>query len=144
MTGDVIAGTMGSPNLRACMLPESVGIALNKADCVLIRPDREIVLPEYICWLLNMPSTLKLAQCLILGQTRLRISMGRLKTLVVPVPPLELQQKFARQIQQVEVLRQNMSDSQESLMELFQSSQMSAFAQSQPFVKIESGTLANV
>ena len=37
-----------------------------------------------------------MASGMILGQTRARISMGRLAELVVPVPPLTLQQDFAR------------------------------------------------
>jgi type I restriction enzyme S subunit len=92
--GDVLIGTLGDPNLRACVLPENVRRALNKADCVLLRPDRQIANAHYLTYLLNSPSTLRMASGLILGETRMRISMGRLRELSVPVPPLELQNQF--------------------------------------------------
>jgi type I restriction enzyme S subunit len=95
LPGDVLIGTLGEPNLRACIQPRNIEVALNKADCVQLRPDPEIATPEYVCWLLNMPSTLALAQDLVLGQTRARISMGRLGGLTVPKPPIELQRKFS-------------------------------------------------
>lgn len=98
LPGDVLVGTLGDPNLRACMLPATVPEALNKADCVHIRAREGRATNEYICWLLNMPSTLLLAQELIHGQTRTRVSMGRLRDLRVPLPPLELQQRFIKHV----------------------------------------------
>jgi len=93
--GDVLVGTLGDPNLRACILPESITEALNKADCVQIRVDAERADNEFVCWLLNLPHTLFLATRMIHGQTRERISMGQLAELRVPIPPLPLQQRFA-------------------------------------------------
>lgn len=42
LPGDVLVGTLGDPNLRACILPPEIPQALNKADCVQIRPNRNI------------------------------------------------------------------------------------------------------
>ncbi|TAK35888.1 MAG: restriction endonuclease subunit S [Chloroflexota bacterium] len=103
--GDVLVGTLGDPNLRACILPEWLPVALNKADCVQLRPDKRIANAPYICALLNQPATESMAQELIVGQTRLRISMGRLRGLAVPVPPLNLQHDFARRVSAVEKLK---------------------------------------
>jgi type I restriction enzyme S subunit len=100
--GDVLIGTLGDPNLRACIQPESLPIALNKADCVQLRPNKTIANASYVCALLNQPSVERMAHGLILGQTRLRISMGRLRGLIVPVPPLEQQQEFARRLEAAE------------------------------------------
>ncbi len=101
LPGDVLIGTLGDPNLRACILPKEVGRALNKADCVQFRPDRSKVTAAYVCWLLNMPGTLRMAQSLQAGQTRSRISMGRLAPLSVPCPPLELQMEFEKAVQEI-------------------------------------------
>lgn len=95
LPGDVIVGTMGDPNIRACILPDEIPEALNKADCVQIRAKPKKATAEYISWLLNLPSTLRMASNSISGQTRSRISMGRLREIVVPVPPYELQQTFS-------------------------------------------------
>jgi type I restriction enzyme, S subunit len=87
LPGDVLIGTLGDPNLRACIQPAWLRVALNKADCVQLRPDERVANATYICALLNQPATERMAQDLMYGQTRVRISMGRLLGLEVPVPP---------------------------------------------------------
>ncbi|MDD5176660.1 MAG: restriction endonuclease subunit S [Sterolibacterium sp.] len=92
---DVIIGTLGDPNLRAFVLPSTISEALNKADCVQFRCRQGVVSPAYICWLMNMPSTLAMAASLVQGITLTRISMGRLREMIVPSPPFDVQQAFA-------------------------------------------------
>ncbi len=96
LPGDVVVATLGDPNLRACILPPHIPRALNKADCVQVRPRQGVATSEFICWLINSPSTLQSARRLAHGQTRTRISMGLLKDLPVPVPGYELQEEFSR------------------------------------------------
>ena len=104
-TGDVLIGTLGEPHLRACIQPPSIRIAVNKADCVQARPNPAKASNQWMCWLLNMPSTLNLTPGLPHGQTRLRISMGQLANLPVPVPPIHIQYKFASLVERHERLR---------------------------------------
>jgi type I restriction enzyme S subunit len=99
--GDVLIGTLGEPNLRACVQPVWLPIAINKADCVQLRPDPAIVRAEYLCALINDPATEGLAQSLMLGQTRTRISMGRLRDLQIPIAPLEQQARFCKVVRSV-------------------------------------------
>ncbi len=121
LPGDVIVGTLGDPNLRACILPNYIPQALNKADCVQIRPLGAIATAEYICWLLNMPSTLQMSSGLIMGQTRSRISMGRLSTLSVPIPPIALQQSFSARVAEVHDIKEKQAVSRKSHDDLFKS-----------------------
>lgn len=125
--GDVLIGTMGDPNLRACIQPEWLTIALNKADCVLLRPDESVANAMFICALLNQPATERMAQDLIHGQTRARISMGRLRGLAVPVPPIALQREFARRVTAVEALKTAQRASLAELDALFATLQHRAF-----------------
>lgn len=118
--GDVIIGTMGEPNLRAMILPESIKEAMNKADCVQFRPNKSLVNSAFICWLLNMPGTLTLASGSILGQTRSRISMGRVAELRLPIPPLPLQEKFASIVQKFERIRRQQREATRQAEHLFQ------------------------
>ncbi|AKB21490.1 restriction endonuclease subunit S [Methanosarcina sp. WH1] len=127
LPGDVLVGTLGSPNLRACIQPDWLNVAINKADCIQFRPDERIVNAPYICSLLNQPATEKMAQDLMLGQTRLRISMGRLRGLEVPLPPLNLQQEFACRVVAVEKLKIIHKASLADLDALFASLQYRAF-----------------
>ncbi len=93
--GDILIGTLGDPNLRACILPEEIGIAINKADCVRLSPNKQIADTHYLCWLLNSPRILAKCASSIHGQTRSRISFGQLRVLEVPLPPISLQRRFA-------------------------------------------------
>lgn len=104
LPGDVLIGTLGDPNLRACIQPAKITVALNKADCVQLRVNGNLATSEYVCCLLNMPSTLSLASGMVLGQTRARISMGRLGELVVPKPPFEQQELFAGRAQMAQAV----------------------------------------
>jgi type I restriction enzyme S subunit len=93
--GDVIIGTLGEPNLRACILPEYVEIAINKADCVHFVTDDGKVNARFVCEYINQPATLVLASGSIHGQTRARISMSQVAALPIYLPPLDLQTRFA-------------------------------------------------
>ena len=125
--GDVLIGTLGEPNLRACILPNTIDKALNKADCVLFRPLDGKATSEYICGLLNSPSIVRKASGLSLGQTRSRISMGRLKGLVVPTPPYARQRDFTVFVSKLKVERKSLEDACSRADELFYSVQQRAF-----------------
>ena len=121
VSGDVIAGTLGDPNLRAIILPAEIPRAINKADCVQIRPKSNVVTAEFLCWLLNSPHTLSMASGMISGQTRSRISMGRLAELRVPVPPFDLQKEFSRLVKVIESQKEKQKRSAEKINDIFQS-----------------------
>jgi type I restriction enzyme, S subunit len=102
-------------------------VSLNKADCIQARPNDSLVNSEYLCALINQPSTEKMAHDLIMGQTRLRISMGRLRGLEIPIPPLSLQQQFAQRIASIEALKATHREALTQLDALFASLQHRAF-----------------
>lgn len=111
LPGDVLIGTLGDPNLRACIQPHHIPIAINKADCVQMRCAESVAHPLFIMHLLNTPDANAMASSLILGQTRGRISMGRLRGLSIPVPPVELQAEFASRVERAESLKQSLRSS---------------------------------
>ena len=125
--GDVIIGTMGDPNLRACVVPPALTRALNKADCILMRVDIARVDPIYVCWLLNSPRMTSMALRLVRGQTRGRISLGRLKELQISLPPMELQLRFAAIVESVERQKAGQRAHLAELDTLFASLQSRAF-----------------
>ena len=125
--GDVIIGTMGDPNLRACIVPLTLAHALNKADCILMRVDMTKVDAIYVCWLLNNPCMVSMARRLVRGQTRGRISLGRLKELQIHLPPIELQHRFAAIAESVEQQKARQRAHLAELDTLFASLQSRAF-----------------
>jgi len=128
LPGDVLVGTLGEPNLRACLQPDWLPVALNKADCVQLRPNQDIALPQYVVALINQPSVEKLAYSLMLGQTRTRISMGRLRDLRVPIAPLDDQRRFVACLQRIAKLDEIREVSGQCADTLFFSLQHRAFS----------------
>ncbi len=127
LPGDLLIGTLGDPNLRACIQPDDIPVALNKADCVQMRCDQDIAVPEYIEALLNHPSTERLAQNKVQGQTRLRISMGRLRELEVPMPPVDIQRAFSARVRAIRDVQRGQREHLAQLDALFASLQHRAF-----------------
>lgn len=125
--GDVLVGTLGDPNLRACIMPRTIGLAINKADCVQIRPNPSSATSDFVCALLNLRSTERMATGMIHGQTRSRISMGRLRELHIPMPPIELQREFTERTAKAESVRAAALVSAADLDRLFSSLRHRAF-----------------
>ncbi len=127
LPGDIIIGTMGDPNIRACLLPENISVAINKSDCVLCRTNPKIVSPYYILGLLNNPCALSLISNLLHGQTRTRVSMGQLAKLEIPIPPLERQNQFAVIVKKVEGLKSRYQESLADLQNVYDALSQKAF-----------------
>ncbi len=121
LPGDIIIGTMGEPNLRACILPENISLAINKADCLICRPNASVFNTTYLTCLLNYKSFVNSLSDLILGQTRGRISMGRLSTRDVIAPPIQIQEEFAKKVQSIEIQKALAQKSLAKSEELFNS-----------------------
>lgn len=127
LPGDVLIGTLGDPNLRACIQPPRIKVALNKADCVQARTNPKKANAEYLCGLLNMPSTLNLVPGMVHGQTRARVSMGDLAELPIPIPPLQMQQHFAALVERHEQTRARQREALRQAEHMFQSLLHGAF-----------------
>ncbi len=126
--GDVLIATLGDPNLRACVQPEWLELALNKADCVQLRVNPKVATAEYCAALLNVAAARGLVEALVLGQTRGRISMGRLRELRLPVAPLGMQQTFHLKMRKLEMQKQRSELSLYAIETLFTSLQHRAFS----------------
>ncbi len=124
---DVVIATMGEPNIRACIVPKHVNVAVNKADCVLLRVNPKLSNPYYISHLLNLEGFLFLATSFIHGQTRARISSGQIAKISIPVPPLELQSQFAQIVEKTETLKTQYQQSLQELENLYGGLSQKAF-----------------
>ncbi len=131
LPGDVLIGTLGDPNLRACIQPAEIKVALNKADCIQARTNPEKVIAEYLCGLLNMPSTLNLVPGMVHGQTRARVSMGELAELPIPIPPLPMQQHFSSLVERHERMMARQREALRLAGHLFETLLHKAFYQSE-------------
>lgn len=125
--GDIVIATMGNPNIRACVLPDNIEVAVNKADCVLLRVNPKTANQIYISCLLNLEAFLNLAVSYIHGQTRSRISSGQLGAILVPIPPINLQNQFAERVQLIETQKQQAQEAFAKSEALFQGLLQQAF-----------------
>ena len=118
---------MGDPNIRACIIPDSIKISINKADCVHCVPRGELVSTIYLVNLLNHPQFQFVFLNLVHGQTRGRISSGQLKNVSIPLPDIELQNKFAKVVRDTEELKQKMVRQSKELDNQFQALMQKSF-----------------
>lgn len=119
-SGDVIVGTLGVPNLRACKIPSEIKVSIHKADCVHIVPNINTILSDYLIALFNTPSFVDNKSNEIHGQTRGRISYGQIKEFHIPVPPLPLQQQFSDKISAIEQMKSEAKAALQEAETLFQ------------------------
>ena len=126
--GEIVIGTLGDPNLRACLVPANIDVAVNKSDCVHYLPKKELLDEQYVCWYLNAPGTLKLAASMIHGQTRSRVSSGQIARMPIRIPPLALQREFAAFVAKTDKLAFAVRKSLESAEKLYRQQLSEAFA----------------
>lgn len=101
--GDVLIAGLGDDSIpagRACLAPEAIGIAINKADCYCIRP-RSGLDAEYLVAFLNSPQGLAQATAYAQGTTRYRLNLGNIKRMKIPLPELEVQKELVSQLKAI-------------------------------------------
>lgn len=127
-SGDIIIGTLGDPNVRACLIPKHIELAVNKADCVHFIPDESVARREYLVSLLNLPQFLHFFSGLLHGQTRTRVSSGQLGKVEIPIPPIDIQNKFIKINKQITKNLSKMESSIQSITNLFNSISQRSFS----------------
>ncbi len=90
--GDLLFRSRGRSN-GAALVGDAIGPAVLAAPMLLIRPIS--VLPAYLCWFINAPSTQALLTTMSAGTSVRMISAEALKSLDVPVPSPEQQHQIA-------------------------------------------------
>ena len=95
--GDIILASLGTSLPRSCVLPDHVGPAIVKADCVRFRPNATMS-TACINHFLNANPTRQRAKRLIHGVGRPRLGLRSLRTVAIPVAPREEQCAIAEAI----------------------------------------------
>jgi type I restriction enzyme S subunit len=96
--GDVIVASLGEEAPRACLVPDWLGDAIVKADCIRFRP-RDGVDPSYVMWALNSRPVKAQAATRIKGIGRPRLGLGGIRDLEIPLPPLDEQRRIVTEVE---------------------------------------------
>ena len=119
--GEIVIATLGSPILRACLVPDSCDPSIHKADCMYYEVDRDRLVPTFAMCVINHPSMLRRAAADVHGQTRGRINSTQTGALPMILPPLALQQEFASFVAEVDKSRFIVQQQIEKLQMLYDS-----------------------
>lgn len=97
LPGDVVVALLGDALPRAAVVPDWLGPAVVKADCVRFRP-HHLVSPSYLSWALNSPEVRTAARSLVSGVGRPRLNLSKLVSLPIALPPASEQGRIAAAI----------------------------------------------
>lgn len=95
---DILIARMPNPIGRACLVPPGLGQAVTVVDVAILRASREVADPRFLNYALNSYSVHHQIVAYQTGGTRKRISRKNLEKVLVPLPPLTVQQDIAAQL----------------------------------------------
>jgi len=95
---DIVIAALGENPPRSCLVPESLGPAVVKADCIRFKAGPR-VLPRFLNYVLNGPTLRQHAKGIIHGVGRPRLNLGEIKALPIPVPSIPEQRRIVAEIE---------------------------------------------
>jgi type I restriction enzyme S subunit len=98
--GDLLIAALAEPVGRCAPVPDDLGPAIVKADCIRFKPRAEID-AAYLMHELNSPGGLARTAEASHGVGRLRINLGELREVLVPVAPLAEQQRIVAKLDEL-------------------------------------------
>lgn len=96
--GDIIFASFIADEIRACILPDLPIKAIAKADCFCLRPNDDVDRKYLLFQLVNRKTYDELVN-FVHGATRPRINTTQLKTLILPMCPLDEQKEIVRRVE---------------------------------------------
>ncbi|GCY68659.1 restriction-modification system protein HsdS [Escherichia coli] len=100
MEGDILIARLPNPIGRACIFPKLSQSAITVVDIATMRPS-ENYSAEYIISAINSLTFRQQVESFGKGATRFRIATGHLKTLLLPIPPVQEQYSIFKKIKEL-------------------------------------------
>ncbi|MBN1458665.1 MAG: restriction endonuclease subunit S [Armatimonadetes bacterium] len=95
--GDLVIAALGEEPPRACVIPESLGPAIVKADCIRFRPHPDVC-AQYLNTALNSKPTKTRTKKIVHGVGRPRLNLSEIKAIAIPIPPSAEQQRIVSEV----------------------------------------------
>ncbi|ELG3577494.1 restriction endonuclease subunit S [Salmonella enterica] len=100
MEGDILIARLPNPIGRACIFPKLSQSAITVVDIATMRPPGNYS-AEYIISAINSLTFRQQVESFGKGATRFRIATGHLKTLLLPIPPVQEQYSIFKKIKEL-------------------------------------------
>jgi type I restriction enzyme S subunit len=101
LSGDLAIATLGDPIPRACLIGPEVGPAIVKADVIRFKPNLVLCESRYLCYALNDEATRARLAERVHGVSRPRLNLSEVKTIPLPLPPLQEQREIVRRVEKI-------------------------------------------
>lgn len=101
--GDILIARLPSPIGRACILPRLSCKSITVVDVAILRP-LSTFCSNYVVNAINSLCFREQVEAYGKGATRFRIATGRLRTLLIPIPPLAEQDRIAAKVDELMAL----------------------------------------
>ena len=92
--GEVIFRSRGEPNTATVVSASLSEPAVVIVPLVIIRPNRDVVLPEYLAWAINQPEAQRRLDAEAQGTSMRMIPLSALERLDIPLPDLDTQSRI--------------------------------------------------
>jgi type I restriction enzyme S subunit len=99
LSGDLVIAGLGESLPRACIIPNFVGDAIVKADCIRFKPDPLLSNNIYLNAVLNSQLIKDVVKTIVHGIGRPRLNQQEIKAIPIPLPPVDEQYAIAEELQ---------------------------------------------
>ena len=125
--GDLLIAALAEPVGRCCEVPQGLGTAIVKADCIRFVPNGALVKTLVMHWL-NSPRGRKNAEKLSHGVGRLRMNLGNMRALPLPVAPANEQKRIVAKIEALQARSDAAKDALDAIPPLLEKFRQSVLA----------------
>ncbi|MCY0965180.1 restriction endonuclease subunit S [Parathalassolituus penaei] len=98
-SGDIVIVRSGQPG-KAAVIPDDLD-GVNAIDVLILRPDAQCINSDYFAYFMNSGAGKNLVMSEGRGQIQQHLNVGSLSAADMPVPALELQEKFVRTLKDI-------------------------------------------
>jgi type I restriction enzyme S subunit len=97
----LVLNKLGEPTGKACIIPEYLSFGIIVADLIRIRVNEEVHDKQFLIHCINSPMVAAQFTGLAKGVTRQRVNLSQVRSLKIPLPPLEEQHRIVAKVDEL-------------------------------------------
>jgi len=98
---DILFSSFVDEDVRVCLVPKDLGLAINKADCFCLRINPRLAHPAFVTYRLASTQTYADMSERVHGATRPRVNLSQLRQYEISLPSVSEQKRIAAKINAV-------------------------------------------